>query len=116
MKMVANVMVDWRKMDGDTDEIKKLNSLLTSALVGSRDIPADECLEHAKVVMGFWLTGEPNWALQSEKYLKTMFAVGHTQSGETVNLPETTKLVMATVERAKALLNSGRWPDRLVAV
>lgn len=116
MKMVANVMVDWREMDGDTDEIKKLNSLLTSSLIGNRDIPADECLEHAKVVMGFWLTGAENWALQSERYLKTMFAVGHKLDGTSEPMPQFYPLIMETVERARRLLNSGRWPDRLVAV
>lgn len=35
-------------MDGETDELKKLNALLTHDHVGHLDLPSDECLTEAR--------------------------------------------------------------------
>lgn len=39
---------DWKKMDGDTDLEKKVNSYLTGQFIIYNGVPSDECLDEAK--------------------------------------------------------------------
>ena len=49
-KLVKNVTENWEQMEGETDEIKQLNAILTATFIGNRDFPADECLDHAQYI------------------------------------------------------------------
>lgn len=41
----------WKKMLGETDLEKQLNSYLTTQFIGKFDVPSDECLLEAKRVI-----------------------------------------------------------------
>ena len=41
----------WKKMEGDTELEKRLNSFLTCWFVISQDVPADECIKEAKKII-----------------------------------------------------------------
>ena len=47
MKLIKDCLV-WEEMGGSSSLEKKINSYLCFALVCREDVPADECLTHAK--------------------------------------------------------------------
>lgn len=52
LRMVPDALI-WQDMDGDTELIKRLNSLLTVNLIWRHDVPSDECLFEAKALIAF---------------------------------------------------------------
>ena len=48
--LVKNPEENWDKMAGDTDQIKKLNGILTSRAVDIGEAPNDECLTEAHII------------------------------------------------------------------
>ena len=118
MPMIKNVMLDWKEMEGDTDEVRKLNSLLTSAFIGTQDIPSDECLTHAQALLGHFHApvGDKPWSEGTRDYLRSMFAEGFNGKGERVRLAQFDPAVDDAVTRAEAIIKGGPWPDRLVVV
>ena len=47
MNIVEDTL-SWEEMEGDTEEMQKINSLLTSEFIGSHNMPSDECLTYAE--------------------------------------------------------------------
>ncbi len=41
----------WQDMDGETPVVQKINSYITCAFILSQDMPADECLSEARVIV-----------------------------------------------------------------
>lgn len=81
---------DWTKMEGETPAIQKLNSLFTSRFVLSRNVPADECVDEARLVASLWGLGPPgnSWDSDVREYLINRFAKGwpwHGQGPATIN-------------------------------
>ena len=56
MKMVEDVVKNWKQMEGETNEIKRLNSLLTATFI-MNDCPADECLSEAQHIVALFNAG-----------------------------------------------------------
>ena len=52
MRTVKNAS-DWKKMAGDNELEKRLNSYLTCQFIVKHDIPADECLSEARFIIAF---------------------------------------------------------------
>jgi len=50
IKLVEKVS-RWQEMAGDNDAEKAINSYLTSTFVGKNNMPADECLAEARVIL-----------------------------------------------------------------
>lgn len=42
---------NWKRMNGDTELEKRLNSYLTCAFIIPRNVPADECLSEARDII-----------------------------------------------------------------
>lgn len=114
--LIENVVLGWEDMEGESSDLKKLNSLLTSALISQRNMPSDECLGHAKVVQGFFLSGGDDWYSQSQEYLTGMFVEATDGQGVRRHLPKARASCAAAMMRVEKLLLGGPWPDRLVAV
>lgn len=51
MSTVAHVLRDWKLMKGRSHLEKKLNAFLCHSLVGTIDIPSDECYSYAKSIL-----------------------------------------------------------------
>lgn len=104
MKIVSNAMVEWQEMSGSSDDLKKLNSLLTSVFVGVRDVTSDACVDHAKVVLEFFISSASKWQHLSAEYLKKSF-------------PESSmNECQSAIQRATGILWGQHWPDRFVVV
>ncbi len=56
MKFVKDASV-WQEMDGDTELEKRLNSYLTTLFIYKKDMPADECLDEARKIIGMVKAG-----------------------------------------------------------
>jgi len=116
MKMVKNVVVNWQQMDGSTDLVKQLNSLLTSTFIGKHDYPSDECFDHATTVLALFHSKE-DWKPKVVEYLRSMFAKGvNTKTGKTRPIPSMYLACDVAADRIERLLRGGPWPDRLTAV
>jgi hypothetical protein len=114
--MVPNVVVNWREMEGESIEIQMLNALITSAHVGSMDMPADECLTHARAVLAMF-HADGDWKPKVVAYLKSMFATGvNGKTGDSRSIPSMEPACVTTADRMGVLLRGGPWPDRLVLV
>lgn len=51
MRLVNNPLMNWKEMDGDTDVIKHLNGYLTCMFIWSGEVPSDECLTEANLMV-----------------------------------------------------------------
>jgi len=58
-------------MDGETSLEKRLNSLLTVSFLGHKNMPSDECIEHALVIIGLQSTLEEECTIA--EYLEDVF-------------------------------------------
>lgn len=111
-RMVGNVVVDWQQMAGETEDIRRLNSLLTSELVDPANMPDDECLEEAHQVMALYLAnvdGSENWKHNVCSYLISQFAKDEQGNYLSTKMEKASKLIIGRIER---VLTTGRWPDR----
>tara|TARA_Y100000310_G_scaffold279517_1_gene298679 strand:- start:11743 stop:12093 length:351 start_codon:yes stop_codon:yes gene_type:complete len=116
MSMVKNVLLDWEEMEGESVEVKLLNALLTSVFIGVRDIPADECVTHARAVLAMY-HAEEEWKPKVVAYLKSMFATGtNLKTGERVKLSEYDNACVEAAERMGPILRASSLPDKLVLV
>ena len=121
MSMVANVAVDWEKMAGTTDDVRKLNALLTAAFIGVHDMPADECLNVAVEVLKLSVAEKDDdtpdvWKTRGAKHVHTMFATGTNRKGEVHVFHQEAAIVPDVVDRIERVLNGGPWPDRPILV
>ncbi len=116
MKMVANVLVNWRDMAGESVEVQLLNALITSVFIGARDMPSDECLTAALEVLALY-HAEDEWKPKVVTYLKSQFATGtNLKTGEVVDLPSYDASCVEAAERMGPILAASTLPDRLVPV
>lgn len=116
-RMVANVVVEWEKMAGESPEVRKLNSLLTHEFIGTHDFPADECLTEARELLAFWLSDEGTWKAKATAYLVSQFGEATNLKGHRMAAPKGYDAVCAgVVDRAERVLRGGNWPDRPVSV
>mgnify|MGYP003999479135 CR=1 FL=1 len=118
-QLVPNVILNWERMGGESEEVQKINALVTSAFLGIRDFPADECLTEAQVILTHFMAEPPEdapnpWKDRARAHLRVMFAEGVDGKGGRVKLPQFHDAVDDTVERIEALLKGGPWPDRPV--
>ena len=104
METVPHVLLNWERLEGETLELKKLNSLLVSELHGVHEAPQRRFVDHAETIHQFFLSNLPNWEILAAEYLSLHF--------DDADFNET--LLLA--ERAKNILTEGRWPDRLFLV
>jgi hypothetical protein len=49
--MLVESSLRWEQMDGDTDAVKKINSILTYEFILEKKVPADECLVEAEEIV-----------------------------------------------------------------
>lgn len=98
--MVHNPTRDWHFMEGYTDEVKKINALITHDQVLASDAPSDECLTEAE-----WVS---NMEEQSdiEAFLINMFA--RTDEGEP--LGEKWEAACRRTASRVMWVKSGKWP------
>jgi len=109
LRMVSDVVVAWAEMDGENDEQKKLNSLLTDEFILRTDMPANECLSEARAIRAFWRAADGGqWRRQAEEFLLQQFA--RDDEGRLASKALEAKC-RAVVERIDALLHGGPWPD-----
>lgn len=59
-------------MTGSSPLIKKVNAFLTTAFIGSSDLPADECESEAEDIVGKWLSARD--VTRFTDYLELYFA------------------------------------------
>lgn len=111
MKMVEDVVKNWKQMEGATDEIKRLNSLLTATFV-MNDCPADECLAEARHIAALFRAGV-DWKAETVKYLRSMFATSYkladvNRQAEPSPIPGAYPACDKAADRIEALFKDGR--------
>ena len=104
METVPHVLLDWERLEGETLELKKLNSLLVSELHGVHDAPKRGFVDHAETVHHFFLSNLPNWDLLAADYL-----AGHFEDKSFSDM-------LRLTARAEKIISEGRWPDCLFLV
>lgn len=112
MNIVADCILDWQDMEGTTDLIKKINSLLTSSFIGRHDVPSDECESDAEILVTFF-HADDNWQELIRGYLIFHYASDRNGSRMGDALYQTCSIV---VNRMEQLIKLGRWPDQPIMV
>ena len=111
MKIVEDVVKNWKQMEGETDEIKRLNSLLTATFI-MNGCPADECLTEARHIAALFRT-ESDWKEKTVAYLRSTFATGYTLAdlkyppAKSKPIPHMYPACDKAADRIEALLQDG---------
>ena len=84
-KVVEDVLANWKDMEGDTDQEKRLNAALTDHFVFP-EAPADECLGLARTVMTLVASHPAGWEYLVENLFRQQFAVGYKGTDVTAEL------------------------------
>ena len=77
-RLAADVSV-WEDMDGATEVEKRLNSLLTESMVLSGEVPADECLDETRHLLGLWEWSPEDFRTSAASYLQGQFGIPELQ-------------------------------------
>lgn len=105
MKLITNPIENWQQMAGDTELEQKLNALITERMVSHQEIPFDECLSEATMLV---TRTESEEAIRD--FLVGVFATAMTPDGEQSEVIE--KYVPSCEALAKAIMavQAGQWP------
>lgn len=100
MQLVGDPLTEWYLMAGDTEEIKKINALVTVDQIVHTNAPADECLTEAE-----WLAG-----VSTEDEISGILIGLFARTSEGLSLGESREASCRRTAGRIMWVKAGEWP------